>query len=173
MSPKKMKANLFILTLATLLGLFQTSLLPNLSILGVRPDFVLLAVIIVGLVWGMKYGILLAVVGGLVLDVSGSGLVGLSSVALLPVAVLTNLESVEMVESKLPSTLMMTILGTVLYYLALMLFRGAGDIRLPWLDLLINVVPLSVLVNCMLALPMLGLFGLVSERFQPEAGRDP
>ncbi|GEM_PF-6056552 len=166
-----MKTNLFIIFLAALLGISQTALFPNLSILGVRPDLVLLATITAGLIWGLRYSILLAIIGGLALDLSGSGTIGISSVALLPVAMLTSLEALEVVESRLPAMLILTILGTVLYYLVLMLLFQVTSARLPWLDLLVTMLPLTVLINSMAALPMLGLFWLFSEKFQPEAGR--
>ncbi len=166
-----MKTSFFIIASAGLLGISQTSFFPNLNILGVRPDLVLLATITVGLVWSLRYSLLLAIAGGLVLDLSGSGTVGLSSIALLPVAVLTSLEALEVVESRLPAMLILTILGTVLYYLVLMLLFQATSATLPWLDLLVSMLPLTVLINSMASLPMLGLFWLFSERFQPDAGR--
>lgn len=166
-----MKANLLIMATAGFLAVSQTALFPRLSILGVRPDLLLLATISVCLIWGLGHGGLIALAGGLLLDIAGSGSVGLSSVALLPVALLASAEGMDIIESRLPSVVVLALLGTVVYYLVLMVANQAAGGQYPWVDVLSGVVLPSAIVNSVASLPIFGMFWLLSIRLKAGAGQ--
>lgn len=166
-----MKAYLFITATAGFLAVSQTALFPHASIFGVRPDLILLAVISAGLLWGVGQSLLIAIAGGLLLDISGVGAVGFSSLALLPVALLASFEGTDIIESRLPSVILLSFIGTVLYYLVLMVLYQAAGARHPWLDFLTSVLLPGAIINSVASLPVFGLFWLLSLKLQPETAR--
>jgi len=81
---------LFILLLGVL-ALLQSTVLPYVAILGVRPDLVLLAVVSWTLLRGLGEGLVWAFVGGLWLDLLSGGPFGISALTLVLVAFLVSL----------------------------------------------------------------------------------
>ncbi len=74
-----------------LLTVIQSVLGPRLAVLGIAPDLVLIAVILVTLVQGPKVGLVWAFVGGIWLDVVGGGPFGGSSLALMAASLVTGI----------------------------------------------------------------------------------
>ena len=69
-----------------LAALLQSTALTRLAIGGVKPDLVLLLVIVGTLLYGARVGIVWAFVGGLFLDIFSGGPMGSSSLALMAAA---------------------------------------------------------------------------------------
>ena len=71
-----------------MVAILQASVLPYLSLAGVKPDLMLLVVISWGLLRGLREGLLWAFVGGLCLDLFSGAPFGVSALALLVAALL-------------------------------------------------------------------------------------
>ncbi len=65
------------------LAILQSTLAPRLAILGIKPDLMLIAVVVVTLVQGSHVGLIWAFTGGIWLDLMGGGPLGGSSLALM------------------------------------------------------------------------------------------
>jgi rod shape-determining protein MreD len=74
-----------------LLALLQSTLLPQMPILGVQPDLVLLTVVSWSLLRGSEEGMLWALVGGLALDMLSSARIGVNTLPLLLISFLAGL----------------------------------------------------------------------------------
>lgn len=68
-------------------ALLQSTLLVRMEVANVKPDLVLILVIIGTLIYGAKNGVVWAFVGGLALDLLSSGPFGISSLALMAAAI--------------------------------------------------------------------------------------
>lgn len=77
--------------LLSLLALLQSTLLPQIKVLGVQPDLVLLTVISWSLLRGAEEGMLWALIGGLALDTLSSAQVGVNTLPLLLISFLAGL----------------------------------------------------------------------------------
>jgi rod shape-determining protein MreD len=77
--------------LLCVLALLQSTLLPQLQVLGVQPDLVLLVVVSWSLLRGSEEGMVWALIGGLALDVLSSAQLGVNTLPLLLIGFLTGL----------------------------------------------------------------------------------
>lgn len=75
--------------LLALAALFQSAVLPRVEVRGVKPDLVLLLVLIGVLIYGPRISLLWAFVGGLFLDIFSGGPMGVSSLALMAAVAVT------------------------------------------------------------------------------------
>jgi rod shape-determining protein MreD len=69
-------------------SLFQSTAATRIKIYGVKPDLVLLLVIVGTLIYGSRSGLVWAFIGGLLLDVFSGGPMGASSLALMAAVLL-------------------------------------------------------------------------------------
>ncbi len=117
-----------------------------LSVGGVHPDLVLLAVISWTMLRGAAEGWVWALVGGLCLDLLSSAPFGLSPIALLVVCGLTRLARSQVYGASLMLPLLLTFPLSIVYYLGSMLFLASAGFLLDWnVTLLRIVVPASLL----------------------------
>lgn len=72
-------------------GLLQSTAAARLEIRGVKPDFVLLLLVLGTLVYGSRSGLIWAFVGGIALDVFSGGPMGASSLALMAAVLVAGL----------------------------------------------------------------------------------
>jgi rod shape-determining protein MreD len=77
--------------LLSLMALLQCTLLPQIKVLGVQPDLVLLAVVSWSLLRGAQEGMLWALMGGLALDILSSARLGVNTLPLLLISFLAGL----------------------------------------------------------------------------------
>jgi rod shape-determining protein MreD len=77
--------------LLSFLALLQSTLLPQVRVLGVQPDLVLLTVVAWSLLRGSQEGMLWALIGGLALDTLSSARLGINTLPLLLISFLAGL----------------------------------------------------------------------------------
>ena len=139
-----------ILLLSTVV-ILQTTAMPYLSILGVKPDLVLLMVVSWSLLRGAKEGMIWALVGGIGLDLVSGAPFGISTVALVGLSLLAGLGQFSVFRTHIALPLIAALIATLaydLFFLLLLLMRGAS---IAWVDSLIKVMLPSILVNVLLA----------------------
>lgn len=129
----------------------QSALGPRISIIGGRPDFVLLMVVCIAIERGSIHGMLWALAGGLLLDLSAAGPVGASALALIPVGFLAGLGERPAYQIQFPRPILITPLATVIYYVLLFaIFQALGQ-NLDWQESLLHIVAPSTVINMILA----------------------
>lgn len=144
--------------------LVQSTAATRLQIGGVKPDLVLLLVLIGTLLYGGRPGIVWAFVGGLGLDVFSGGPLGASSLALMAAALVASLGHRPLSRFNILVPLGAAALGTLTYagvYLALLaVLNAAGWFAraLSFMDTMRYIVLPAMLYNTalmLLALPLL------------------
>ncbi len=137
------------LGLAVLLGLTlaQSSLGPFLTIAGVQPDLVLIAVIGWTLLRGSQEGLLWAVIGGLGLDLLSGGPFGVMTVALVVTSLLTRLGYGRVFGGYLVIPLALTFPLSLVYYLTYALLLYVLNRPVAWIPALANVILPASLLN--------------------------
>ncbi len=121
-----MKPFLFI-PLLGVLALLQSTLLPLMTILGVQPDLVLLAVMSWTLLRGLVEGLVWAFVGGLWLDLLSGGPFGLSALTLVLVVFLLSLLEANLFREHIVLVMMIAVGAGLLHgALYLLLLRLGG-----------------------------------------------
>ncbi len=171
------RSSFFYLILAASLlgaGLLQTQEI-SVNQLVLKADLVLVLVIALTLVRGLREGLLWAFGGGLLLDflqpavmLGGSGLLGVSSLLLIAVALAASLGQNNIFEANLIMPLATTAFATLLYRLLLLAFVNLSFlISNPTAALLRQVLP-SVVINTLLAPLFYSLIGWLSRRLAPQ-----
>lgn len=141
-------------------ALLQSTVAARLVVRGVKPDLVLIIVVIGSLIYGGKAGMLWAFLGGIGLDLFSGGPLGISSLGLMPAALVASLGHRVLSRYHLFVPLGASALGTLIYgliYVGLLAFlREAsqtplfGGITLPtyqlpfWATLQDVIVPATV-----------------------------
>jgi rod shape-determining protein MreD len=132
----------------------QVSLLPHLTIVGVRPDLMLLVVISWSLLRGTGEGLLWAFVGGLCLDFLSGAPFGVSTLALLIVSFLASLGEVRIYGTHIILPLSTIFLATIVYdFIFLLLLQVLGR-PVPWVESAISIILPSTFLNVFLMLPV-------------------
>jgi rod shape-determining protein MreD len=129
------------------LALVQTSLGPFLTIAGVHPDLVLVAVIGWTLLRGSEEGLLWAVIGGLGLDLLSGGPFGVMTIALIITSLLTRLGYGRVFGSYLVIPLALTFPLSLAYYLTHSLLLSLLNRPIAWLPALAHVILPASLLN--------------------------
>jgi len=139
-----------VLPLLLAAALLQTTALPALKILGVKPELMLLMVLAWSLLRGVEEGLVWAFLGGLLLDIFSGGPLGASTLALLVVSFLSGLTEGSVARTSFVLPLGAALVGTLLYHslflLIVQLTRGA----VPWADSLFRATLPSLAVNTLL-----------------------
>ena len=145
-------------------ALLQSTAAARLQVFGVKPDLVLLLVILGTLLYGGRPGVVWAFIGGLALDIFSGGPMGASSLALMAAALVTGLGHRPLSRFNLLVPLAAAMLGTLVYaavYLSLLAalnMAGLFERSLPLWDIVRYVVFPAMLYNTalmLLALPLL------------------
>jgi rod shape-determining protein MreD len=146
------------------LALIQSSLGPFLTIAGVHPDLVLVAVIGWTLLRGSKEGVLWAIIGGLCLDLLSSGPFGAITVSLVVTSLLSRLGYGLVFGGYLIIPLTLTFPLSLAYYLTYTSLLNLLNKPLPWLPALSSdILPASVL-NIAVMLLLFPLLSLLHRR---------
>jgi rod shape-determining protein MreD len=150
--------------LLLLLSLLQSTSVARFKLAGVKPDLVLLVVIIGALVYGARPGVLWAFIAGIGLDIFSSGPLGASSLALMASAFVAGLGHRPLSRFNILVPLTAAALGTLVYaavyltILAILVGTGMSNLNLPLLDTIRDIVLPVTLYNTalmLLALPWL------------------
>ena len=146
------------------LALLQSTTVARFKVAGVKPDLVLLMVVIGALVYGARPGVLWAFVAGIGLDLFSGGPFGASSLALMASALVASLGHRPFSRFNALVPLSAAALGTVVYaavyltILAALETLGVSTLQLPIADTVRDVVLPVTLYNTtlmLLALPLL------------------
>jgi len=139
-----------LLPLLLLLALVQATVLPELTLLGVKPELMLLTVLAWSLLRGPEEGLVWALLGGLVLDLFSGGPFGASALGLLAVSFISGRFTVLVGQGSFLLPMAAAAAGTLLYQalflLAVQLTRGA----VPWTASLLRITLPSMAVNALL-----------------------
>ena len=125
--------------------------MPHLTIMGVKPDLMLLMVISWSLLRGAQEGVIWALVGGMGLDLLSGAPFGTSTVALVALSLLAGVGELSVFRTRLALPLVATLVATLAYDLFFLLLLYARGYSIAWADSLIKVVLPSTLFNVLLA----------------------
>lgn len=131
----------------SLLALAQSTLAPHARLFGVAPDIVLLFTISWALLQGLREGILVALIGGLVLDALSAGAFGGQTVALLIVGTLAGIAGANVFRTERLLPYVAIVVATMLYYLALLVVLAATGRPVAWGPMLLRVVLPAIAYN--------------------------
>lgn len=165
--------------LMALAALLQSTAFNRLTIAGVKPDLVLLLVVVGTLLYGPKAGIVWAFIGGLFLDVFSGGPLGSSSLALMAAAVVAGFGHTTLSRFNVFVPLGAIVVGTLTYGLVyagtLLALNGLVDLigldvlrhRLPVWETVQQVILPSIAYNTVLMLLLIPFLNRIPET--PEA----
>lgn len=169
---------LVVLLVLTLILVFQTAVFSFLSLYGVHPDLILIAVISLGYLRGPVQGTMLGAVGGLFADLLTGQLIGLGAVVLAIIGGVAGFVGLRLVREKVLLPVLFSVPGTALHMCMYAAGAWAFGIRLPIIQGLLRIGPPLVVYN-MLAMvvmhPLLVVLGRAVDRYlvvprRPAAG---
>jgi rod shape-determining protein MreD len=144
--------NLYLMfPLLTGVALVQTTLLARVSLLGGRPNLMLLVVLIWAVLRGLDEGLIWGFVGGLILDLLSGGPLASMALALVAAAYLAGQSLGEEVGSQAVRLVILTVLGSIAYHLALMVILDWSGHTVDWGFSLLHIAAPSVVFNAVLA----------------------
>jgi rod shape-determining protein MreD len=148
--------------------LLQATVLPHLRVYGGQPDLVVLLVLAWSTLDQEQEGLAWAFVGGLLLDLFSGTPIGVSSLALLPLAYLIGLLEAQVYRASLLLPLLLTAVGSTAYHVIYMLLlRFLTDYPLSWSASFGYVTLPSVLFDVVLFIPVLRLLARWHDRLHP------
>ncbi|OQY20181.1 MAG: rod shape-determining protein MreD [Anaerolineaceae bacterium 4572_32.1] len=139
-----------LLPLLLSVALLQATALPELKILGVKPELMLLLVLAWSLLRSSEEGLLWAFVGGMMLDLFSGGPFGTSTLGLLVVSFFAGLVEASTIRASLLLPMIAALLGTLLYQGLFLLIIQVTRGNVPWVDSLLQVTLPSLAVNALL-----------------------
>lgn len=139
-----------VLPLLLTVALLQTTALPALKVLGVKPELMLLTVLAWSLLRGVEEGLVWAFLGGLMLDLFSGGPLGASALALLVVSFLSGLTEGSVTRTSFVLPMGTALAGTLLYQSLFLLIIRLTRGTVPWTDSLFRVTLPSLAVNTLL-----------------------
>ena len=148
----------------------QTALFSQISVLGVKPDLMLVATAGWAITRGVKEGALWVILGGLLVDLFSSAPLGRSTIALTPVLILAVIARMVEVESSFLLSLGVIFIGTLLYESISRLVLQAWHIQLAWGYSLLWIALSSALVNTLLAPPVYWALHYLCKQSSPAKG---
>jgi len=156
-----------LLTLAILgmglVSLLQSVVGPQITLLGVRPDLILVIVLAWTLVYGPREGVVMAFAGGIWLDLFSGGLMGASSLALIAAVLPAGSGYTTLFRTHLAVPLATGIIGTLtfsLVYLSILFLVGQGEL---FLLMMTRLVPPAIFYNTVLLLIVSPLLNRIPE----------
>lgn len=134
---------------------------------GLKPDLVLVLAAMAGMLLGLRRGLTIAFLGGIVLDLFSGMPFGFVTLLLLLVTSLARFPSPGRLEVNPLVCMLVVALVALLFYtvysLGVMALGGETD----WLRLATTAIFPSVLTSAFLSLPVYGLFSLLSRKTIP------
>jgi rod shape-determining protein MreD len=127
-------------------ALIQSTVMPHLTLWGVKPDLMLLVVISWSLLRGSREGIVWGFIGGLCLDLFSGAPLGLSALALLIVSFFSGLGEATVFRTHIILPLATVFFASFIYDLVFLLALRTLGWSVAWLDSFIRfVLPVSLL----------------------------
>jgi rod shape-determining protein MreD len=131
-------------------ALIQSTVMPHLTLWGVKPDLMLLVVISWSLSRGARAGIVWGFIGGLCLDLFSGAPLGLSALALLIASFFSGLGEATIFRTHVILPLATVFLASLIYdVISLLVLRTLGW-PVVWLDSFIRLVLPASLLNVLL-----------------------
>jgi len=131
--------------------IIQTTAMPHLTILGAKPDLVLLMVISWSLLRGAKEGLIWALIGGIGLDLVSGAPFGTSTVALAVLSLLAGRGELSVFRTHIALPLIAILIATLTYDLFFLFLLHMKGYAIVWTDSLTKVVLPSTLGNVLLS----------------------
>lgn len=138
-------------------ALLQVTLVPHLSIGGVKPDLMLMAVVSWSLLRGAGEGIAWGAIGGLVLDLLSGGPFGIFTLSLILVGFLTSVGEINIFRANVLLPGATIIFATLIYHLALLLLLQILGWPITWGIHLLRLLLPAILWNTLL-MPLVYIF---------------
>jgi rod shape-determining protein MreD len=132
-------------------ALIQSTVMPHLTLWGVKPDLMVLVVISWSLLRGAREGIVWGFIGGLCLDLFSGAPFGLSALALLIVSFFSGLGEATIFRTHIILPLATMFFASLVYDLIFLLLLRILGWPVVWLDSLIKLVLPASLLNVLLA----------------------
>jgi rod shape-determining protein MreD len=132
------------------IALIQSTALPHVIILGVKPELMLMVVASWSLLRGTGEGMVWAVIGGMGLDLLSGAPLGTMTVALLVVSFLSGLGESSVFRTHVLLPLVTALVTSLVYDLIILVILGLSGQPVFWLDNLTRIVLPSTLVNTLL-----------------------
>jgi rod shape-determining protein MreD len=130
----------------------------------------LLAVVGWGMSRGAKEALIWGIVGGMSLDLFGGGPLGVSVLALLPIALMSGVGETKLMENNLTISFALVFIGTILYNtIFLLLLQLLGNHVEWWLSFLTLFLP-AALLNTLLMPFAYWLFRWLAGKTRPSGG---
>lgn len=149
-------------------ALLQSAVLSRLRVFGGQPDLIPLLVIAWTILDQRSEGVAWAFVGGLFADLLSGVPLGISSLALLPVAFLIQIAEAQVYRRNMFIMLIFAAGGALGYHLTYLLaLRFVAGFPVLWSESLWYVTLPSVLFDVVLAVPVLSLLGRWYDRLHP------
>jgi rod shape-determining protein MreD len=149
-------------------ALVQVTWVPALSVVGAFPNLVLLMVVCLTWGGGVRSGMLWAIWGGVLLDLTAPGPIGTHALALLAGAYVTGFWVRNLDATSLQQPVLATAAATVAYSLILIGSNDTLGLPVPPFGLAVELIAVSALYNAVLMVPV----QLLWRRLQP-ARRQP
>jgi len=135
-----------ILLLSTI-AIVQSTAMPHVAIMGVKPNLMLLVVISWSLLRGIKEGSIWGLVGGLILDTFSSAPFGVSTLAMLAVSLLAGLGEMSAFRTHIILPPLAAFLATPIYHLIFLSLLQIVGWPVAWIDSLLKIILPSTLLN--------------------------
>jgi rod shape-determining protein MreD len=149
--------------------LFQTTAAARIKIYGVKPDLVLLLVVIGTLVYGGRSGLIWAFFGGLGLDIFSGGPMGSSSLALMAAVLVAGFGHRTLSRYNVFVPMVAMVVGTLVYsgaylsILAVLQYLDVTQHQVPLLLTLQNVVVPAIVYNTTLMVILIPFLNRIPE----------
>ena len=128
------------------MAILQTTLLPYLSINGIKPDLLLVLVAIWSLLNGSREGSLWALVGGFILDLLSGAPFGIGTLSLVAVSLLGGLRQVRAIHASYFLPIFVAVASLVHDGIFLTLMQLSGQ-PVTWMDSLLRSTLLGTALN--------------------------
>ncbi|MBN1955373.1 MAG: rod shape-determining protein MreD [Anaerolineae bacterium] len=140
-----------VLPLLTLVVLLQSTVLAPISILGGRPDLVLLVVVGWAFIRGPEEGVVWAFISGLLLDLFSGGPLGGVTLALLVVALFVGQKWGQELGATFLQLFLLVLIAAFVYHILILLALGWTGYATDWRYGLARIAAPSAILNAVLA----------------------
>jgi rod shape-determining protein MreD len=155
-----------------LASLVQATVLSHLRVYGGQPDLIVIVVLAWAILDRDQEGMVWAFVGGLFLDLLSGAPLGISSLAMVPVAFLVGLTEAQVYRENVGLPLLMGLVGALAYHIFyLLLLRFFGGMIVPWSEALVYVTLPSVVFDVILVIPAMRLLSRWYTKLHPRQVR--
>lgn len=164
------RASLYFVMIPVLgfVAIVHSVVVPRLSISHVRPDVMVVLVVVWALLFGGASALVIGFVAGLWMDVLSGGPMGGSSLALMAVALVTGVGYNRFFRTNLLVPLVSIVLGTLVYSYSYLAILAAVEHRLPLLETTQRLILPALLYNGAIMLLLTPILNRLPERPEVE-----